>query len=87
MLAKEEVGTQGHIKLWLAGKNADEVYPWNDPEKCPAATYAAEFGLESRTKVCDLDVLAREAISHRSYGCYTGKYGDLFDLAIKTWTP
>jgi hypothetical protein len=85
MLAKEEVGTQGHIKLWLAGKNADEVYTWSDPEKCPAATYAAEFELASRFEVDDLQNLARDAITLRSYGCYQGKYGDLFDLATKTW--
>jgi hypothetical protein len=86
MLQRTEIKTQGHIKLWLAGKNADEVYTWNDPEKCPAATYAAEFGLGSRTEIADLDELARDAISHRSYGCYQGKWGDLFDLAVKTWS-
>jgi hypothetical protein len=50
MLSRPDVGTYGHIKVWLANKPDGEVYEWASAE-CPQGQYFKEHKepLDERT--------------------------------------
>jgi hypothetical protein len=45
MLARPDVGTYEHIRLWLNTRDETQTYEWAS-EQCPAAQYSREFGNE-----------------------------------------
>jgi hypothetical protein len=46
MLSRPEVGTRGHILMWLDSKDATAPYEWGF-EVCPCAQYSAEYGISA----------------------------------------
>jgi hypothetical protein len=46
MLSRPEVGTREHILLWLAGKDPDAEYQWENPQHCPCGQYGREYVTE-----------------------------------------
>ena len=86
MLARSEVGTLGHVQLWLSGENLDETFQWSDPAKCLAALYAEAFELGDYHKypeLCQLDSIARDCSYTCDYTHYAGRFSDVYDALCK----
>jgi hypothetical protein len=86
MLQRSEVGTRGHILLWLAGKPEGEVYDWPNPHCCPAATYAKEhMGRAEWDGVAEL-CHDNEAVSLSTLARDGGQtWGALYQRASAAW--
>jgi hypothetical protein len=75
MLARPEIGTMSHVRLWLQEQPRDREYDWMSPEtNCACAIYAAENGLEGDwhryPDLCALDSLASLTIDDQHHGTF-----------------
>jgi hypothetical protein len=44
MLAPPEVGSHGHISLWLNSKDPNEEYVWENVKECACGRYSRDNG-------------------------------------------
>jgi hypothetical protein len=96
MLARPEVGTRGHILLWLASKNPKEYYAWYSCEDCAVAQYVKEamhrapYPLWSRIGI-DKKLEPLEELNEFAYevadGAGDATFGDLYLAACLAWYP
>jgi hypothetical protein len=82
MLARSEVGTIEHVRMWLRDQPRGREYNWMSPEaNCACAIYAAENHLAGDwhlyPDLCALDSLASLGLDSG----YRGTFGELSDLA------
>jgi len=43
MLARAEIGTKEHLKLWVGGKDPAEEFRWDNSQDCACGQYSREF--------------------------------------------
>jgi hypothetical protein len=58
MLNRPEIGSWAHVSLWLADKDPEAEYKWEDSKECPCAQYAREQGLEKVPWTSPISTLA-----------------------------
>ncbi len=78
MLARPEIGSRSHIKLWLAGKDPDEDYNWSSYFGCACGQYSKENGVEQgwADGLGELNNLAREV---------PRTFGGLYERVCRAW--
>ncbi len=80
MLARPEIGSPAHIKLWLAGKDPDEGYTWENHKSCACAQYSQANGYKDQwiygPNIGTLNMLASD---------HPRTFGALYDRALKAW--
>jgi hypothetical protein len=85
MLERPEIGTRGHVLLWLGGKLSDEAYPWTDTKRCAAAQYAEQMELANwqrePTLSIDNDGVSLSTLARDE----PHTFGALYERARKAW--
>jgi hypothetical protein len=85
MLSRPEIGSRGHILLWLAGRDQNQSFDWNSHRDCPAGQYSREVLGESAPANwgADLNYLSWFAGDVTRQGKAT--FGKLYEAVAQEW--
>jgi hypothetical protein len=83
MLARPEIGSKEHILLWLASRDPDEEYDWDEWRVCARGQYCFEhFGEHANWPQFSLSAPVHQmdyyAQHHRTFGA-------LYEVMRKQW--